>query len=130
MTKYIKLYLRFSPLILIAGIAYLLVALFTIPASAAEFGLLTATFIGILSSQTVLVGAIVVLAIARRSARDLDMIPGVYMYWALQVYAVVAVMIRLAVRRPPPWKVTAKRRATIAMASSGGPPLAESPKAD
>ncbi len=47
-----------------------------------------------------------------------DLVPGVYLYWALQLYAIIAVSIALLLRRPPHWRVTAKRPA-LAPARTG-----------
>ena len=45
----------------------------------------------------------------RPAAAALDLIPGIYLYWVLELGAVVSVLGALALRRPPRWRVTRKR---------------------
>ena len=103
-----------SPLVMVLGTAYF--ALITVfnPLQDGLSGLTTATILGILTSQLILLGVIVGHSIARRSARDLDLIPGIYLYWALELGAVVSVLAALALRRPPRWRVTRKREVPAA----------------
>ncbi len=99
-----------SPFVFVLGTLYLLAATLLNSLQVSQPAIIYAALTGIATSQIVLLGLILGYSVASRSARDLDLIPGVYLYWALQLYAVLAVTIQLLLRKPPEWKVTKKRR--------------------
>ncbi len=98
-----------SPFVFVLGTLYLLAAALLNSVQVSQPAILYAALTGIATSQIALLGLILGYSVVSRSARDLDLIPGVYLYWALQLYAVLAVTIRLALGKPPVWKVTRKR---------------------
>ncbi len=99
-----------APLVFLTGTVYLLLAALFRSLGAPQPELVLATLLGVAASQIILVALILSYAIARRSVRDLELIPGIYLYWALELYSVLAVAVRLAFGKPPRWKVTLKRR--------------------
>ena len=102
-----------SPLVLVLGTAYFGAIALLNPLPDAASSLTSATVTGILTSQLLLLGVVVAHSITRRSARDLDLIPGIYLYWAMQLYAVLAVSLAIVLRKPPRWRVTAKRQVSV-----------------
>ena len=107
-----------SPFLLMGGTIYLLLATLTISSDTSQPILLLATTWGVVSSQLILVGFIVAHSIARRSWNDLALVPGIYLYWILQLYASFTILIALAFRRAPRWTVTHKRPTTNGDSSS------------
>ena len=106
-----------SPLVMVLGTAYFAVITFFNPLQDGLSSLTTATILGILTSQLILLGVIVAHSIARRSARDLDLVPGIYLYWAMELYAVLAVSLAILLRKTPRWRVTTKRYVPLATTS-------------
>jgi len=101
-----------SPFFLMGGTIYLLLATLTMSSDASQPILLLATTWGVISSQLILVGVIVAHSISRRSWSDLALVPGIYLYWILQLYASFSILIALSFRRAPKWTVTHKRPTT------------------
>lgn len=114
-----------SPVMFVLGTVYLLLIALLSPVSPSVSGLAAATLMGILTSQFILLGLVVAHSIAHRSARDLNLVPGIYLYWAMQLYAVLAVILALALDRRPPWRVTAKQR--VRMGAKGPWAIVEPP---
>jgi cellulose synthase/poly-beta-1,6-N-acetylglucosamine synthase-like glycosyltransferase len=98
-----------SPFLLVGGTAYLALVSLAMPSGTSNPDLFLATLWGVVSSQLLLFGFVVAHAIRRRSVRDLSLIPGIYLYWVLQLYASVTVMGSFVLRRPLRWRVTRKR---------------------
>jgi cellulose synthase/poly-beta-1,6-N-acetylglucosamine synthase-like glycosyltransferase len=107
-----------SPFFMVGGTIYLLLATLTMSSDTSQPILLLATTWGVISSQLILVGFIVVHSISRRSWSDLALVPGIYLYWILQLYASFSILIALVFRRLPRWTVTHKRPSTNGDSSS------------
>jgi cellulose synthase/poly-beta-1,6-N-acetylglucosamine synthase-like glycosyltransferase len=107
-----------SPFFLMGGTIYLLLATFTTSSDTSQPILLLATTWGVISSQLILVGVIVAHSVSRRSWKDLALVPGIYLYWILQLYASFSILIAIAVRRAPRWTVTHKRPISNGSSSS------------
>lgn len=116
-----------SPVLFVGGVGYLILGVLFTPLQASNPAVLTATVAGVLTSQALLIALIVGHAAAHRSARNLNLIPGVYLYWALQFYAVLTVTLALLLRRPPRWRVTRKRSISSVERREGDGPVISSP---
>jgi cellulose synthase/poly-beta-1,6-N-acetylglucosamine synthase-like glycosyltransferase len=117
-----------SPFFMIGGTIYLVLATLTMSSETSQPILVLATTWGIISSQLILVGVVVAHSVSRRKWSDLALIPGVYLYWALQLYASFSILIALLLRRAPRWTVTHKRRTTNGDSSSAYSSIAMRPR--
>jgi cellulose synthase/poly-beta-1,6-N-acetylglucosamine synthase-like glycosyltransferase len=107
-----------SPFFMVGGTIYLLLATLTMSSDTSQPILVLATTWGVISSQLILVGVVVAHSISRRSWSDLALVPGIYLYWLLQLYASFSILIALIFRRVPRWRVTHKRPTTNGDSSS------------
>jgi cellulose synthase/poly-beta-1,6-N-acetylglucosamine synthase-like glycosyltransferase len=98
-----------SPLVFLVSSVFFLGTLIFVAATGDVPYAVAAWIVGFLGTNLLVVPLVFAESAFRRRARMLLLIPGLYWYWLLQVFALASALVRLAVGRRIPWVKTPKR---------------------